>query len=45
MNEEQAKCLLISDMFLQVLFLFLIHADKHTLNLADKYFTQILCCH
>jgi len=26
-------------------FFFLIHADKHTLNLADKYFTQILCCH
>jgi len=24
---------------------FLIHTDKHTLNLADKYFTQILCCH
>lgn len=23
----------------------LIHTDKHTLNLADKYFTQILCCH
>lgn len=31
--------------FYKFYFFFLIHTDKHTLNLADKYFTQILCCH
>lgn len=31
--------------FYKFFFFFFTHTDKHTLNLANKYFTLILCCH